>query len=199
MLLRPLDDEQNEHKQKQLRELALINGTLRYVRVCLLCTPLLRVPLQNCGVRHDQTWLDFRKGSYSCSASELSYQSVGRVLYTLALKFSQLLDDFIVLGAEVPKTSKVFAVESWHLYLLIICPYESASGRETGKRTTVTSAVRRVTGSSSVRSARKIGPRLLRSAALSAETLLTPLATAFSTRPRRQDSRVMKPLLTRST
>lgn len=30
MLLRPLDDEQNEHKQKQLRELALINGTLRY-------------------------------------------------------------------------------------------------------------------------------------------------------------------------
>lgn len=28
-LLRPLDDEQNEHKQKQLRELALINGTLR--------------------------------------------------------------------------------------------------------------------------------------------------------------------------
>ena len=29
-LLRPLDDEQNEHKQKQLRELALINGTLRY-------------------------------------------------------------------------------------------------------------------------------------------------------------------------
>lgn len=31
-LLRPLDDEQNEHKQKQLRELALINGTLRSVR-----------------------------------------------------------------------------------------------------------------------------------------------------------------------
>lgn len=30
-LLRPLDDEQNEHKQKQLRELALINGTLRWV------------------------------------------------------------------------------------------------------------------------------------------------------------------------
>lgn len=29
-LLRPLDDEQNEHKQKQLRELALINGTLRW-------------------------------------------------------------------------------------------------------------------------------------------------------------------------
>lgn len=31
-LLRPLDDEQNEHKQKQLRELALINGTLRCAR-----------------------------------------------------------------------------------------------------------------------------------------------------------------------
>lgn len=32
-LLRPLDDEQNEHKQKQLRELALINGTLRSVSI----------------------------------------------------------------------------------------------------------------------------------------------------------------------
>lgn len=54
MLLRPLDDEQNEHKQKQLRELALINGTLRYARVCLLRNPLRCVPPQNCGLWHDQ-------------------------------------------------------------------------------------------------------------------------------------------------
>ncbi|CAN0450003.1 unnamed protein product, partial [Discosporangium mesarthrocarpum] len=36
-LLRPLDDEQNEHKQKQLRELALINGTLREEDYCHIC------------------------------------------------------------------------------------------------------------------------------------------------------------------
>lgn len=36
-LLRPLDDEQNEHKQKQLRELALINGTLREEDYCNIC------------------------------------------------------------------------------------------------------------------------------------------------------------------
>ena len=29
MLLRPVDETHNEHKRKQLRELALINGTLK--------------------------------------------------------------------------------------------------------------------------------------------------------------------------
>ncbi len=29
MLLRPIDETHNEHKRKQLRELALINGTLK--------------------------------------------------------------------------------------------------------------------------------------------------------------------------
>ena len=28
-MLRPIDDSKNEHKQKQLRELAIINGTLK--------------------------------------------------------------------------------------------------------------------------------------------------------------------------
>lgn len=36
-LLVPIDDEKNEHKQKQLRELALINGTLREEEYCMLC------------------------------------------------------------------------------------------------------------------------------------------------------------------
>eukprot|EP01038_Epipyxis_sp_PR26KG_P010169 gene10169-13679_t len=36
-LLRPPDDEINEHKQKQLRELALINGTLREDEFCPVC------------------------------------------------------------------------------------------------------------------------------------------------------------------
>jgi hypothetical protein len=36
-LLVPVDDERNEHKQKQLRELALINGTLRDEEYCNLC------------------------------------------------------------------------------------------------------------------------------------------------------------------
>lgn len=36
-LLQPLDDEMNDHKQKQLRELALINGTLRDEEYCHVC------------------------------------------------------------------------------------------------------------------------------------------------------------------
>eukprot|EP00937_MAST-01D_sp_MAST-1D-sp2_P003346 g3346.t1 len=36
-LLRPIDDQKNEHKQKQLRELALINGTLRGDDYCHIC------------------------------------------------------------------------------------------------------------------------------------------------------------------
>jgi splicing factor 1 len=36
-LLRPQDDAVNEHKQKQLRELALINGTLREDEYCPVC------------------------------------------------------------------------------------------------------------------------------------------------------------------
>ena len=38
MLLRPIDETHNEHKRKQLRELALINGTLKDedVSVCVL-------------------------------------------------------------------------------------------------------------------------------------------------------------------
>lgn len=36
-LLVPVDDEKNEHKQKQLRELALINGTLREDEFCSVC------------------------------------------------------------------------------------------------------------------------------------------------------------------
>lgn len=36
-LLRPEDDALNEHKQKQLRELALINGTLREDEYCPVC------------------------------------------------------------------------------------------------------------------------------------------------------------------
>ena len=35
-LLRPLDDDRNIHKQRQLRQLALINGTLRE-RYCNYC------------------------------------------------------------------------------------------------------------------------------------------------------------------
>ena len=36
-LLVPIDDELNVHKQKQLRELALINGTLREEPNCTIC------------------------------------------------------------------------------------------------------------------------------------------------------------------
>ena len=36
-LLKPVDDEQNVHKMKQLRELALINGTLRDLPKCRMC------------------------------------------------------------------------------------------------------------------------------------------------------------------
>jgi splicing factor 1 len=36
-LLKPVDDDENEHKQKQLRELALINGTLRDDEYCHIC------------------------------------------------------------------------------------------------------------------------------------------------------------------
>jgi len=36
-LLQPMDDEMNDHKQKQLRELALINGTLREEEYCHIC------------------------------------------------------------------------------------------------------------------------------------------------------------------
>jgi len=36
-LLQPLDEEMNQHKQKQLRELALINGTLKEENYCFLC------------------------------------------------------------------------------------------------------------------------------------------------------------------
>lgn len=36
-LLRPVEDHLNEHKQKQLRELALINGTLREEEYCPVC------------------------------------------------------------------------------------------------------------------------------------------------------------------
>eukprot|EP01035_Chromulina_nebulosa_P019200 gene19200-25050_t len=36
-ILTPVDDAQNEHKQKQLRELALINGTLRTEDFCPIC------------------------------------------------------------------------------------------------------------------------------------------------------------------
>jgi splicing factor 1 len=36
-LLVPVEDEKNEHKQKQLRELALINGTLREDEFCTVC------------------------------------------------------------------------------------------------------------------------------------------------------------------
>lgn len=37
VLLRPVDDSLNEHKQRQLRELALINGTLREDEYCPVC------------------------------------------------------------------------------------------------------------------------------------------------------------------
>eukprot|EP01039_Chlorochromonas_danica_P000512 gene512-551_t len=37
ILLRPVDDSLNEHKQRQLRELALINGTLREDEFCPVC------------------------------------------------------------------------------------------------------------------------------------------------------------------
>ncbi|KAL4516099.1 hypothetical protein Ndes2526B_g00806 [Nannochloris sp. 'desiccata'] len=36
-LLQPMDEEMNQHKQKQLRELALINGTLKEENYCFLC------------------------------------------------------------------------------------------------------------------------------------------------------------------
>lgn len=36
-LLEPMDEEMNEHKQRQLRELALINGTLKEENYCYLC------------------------------------------------------------------------------------------------------------------------------------------------------------------
>ena len=36
-LLTPVDDDKNEHKQKQLKELALINGTLREEDFCSVC------------------------------------------------------------------------------------------------------------------------------------------------------------------
>ena len=36
-LLTPVDDDKNEHKQKQLKELALINGTLREEDYCQVC------------------------------------------------------------------------------------------------------------------------------------------------------------------
>ena len=36
-LLKPLDDELNQHKQNQLRQLALINGTLRDDEYCPVC------------------------------------------------------------------------------------------------------------------------------------------------------------------
>jgi len=36
-LIKPIDDTMNEHKQKQLRELALINGTLRENEYCPIC------------------------------------------------------------------------------------------------------------------------------------------------------------------
>lgn len=36
-LLQPMDEEMNEHKQQQLRELALINGTLKDDQYCYLC------------------------------------------------------------------------------------------------------------------------------------------------------------------
>jgi splicing factor 1 len=36
-LLQPIEDEKNEHKQKQLRELALINGTLKEDEFCPVC------------------------------------------------------------------------------------------------------------------------------------------------------------------
>lgn len=37
MLLRPIDETHNEHKRKQLRELALINGTLKDEDACVVC------------------------------------------------------------------------------------------------------------------------------------------------------------------
>lgn len=37
VILKPMDDNVNEHKQKQLRELALINGTLREDEYCPVC------------------------------------------------------------------------------------------------------------------------------------------------------------------
>lgn len=37
VILRPLDDNLNEHKQKQLKQLALINGTLRENEYCPVC------------------------------------------------------------------------------------------------------------------------------------------------------------------
>ncbi len=36
-LLVPVDDDDNEHKSQQLRELALINGTLREDDFCHIC------------------------------------------------------------------------------------------------------------------------------------------------------------------
>lgn len=36
-LLVVVDDDKNEHKQKQLRELALINGTLKEDEYCSVC------------------------------------------------------------------------------------------------------------------------------------------------------------------
>lgn len=37
MLLRPIDEDHNMHKKKQLRELALINGTLKDETACFIC------------------------------------------------------------------------------------------------------------------------------------------------------------------
>ena len=36
-LLQPLDEEMNEHKKLQLRELATINGTLKDEEFCFVC------------------------------------------------------------------------------------------------------------------------------------------------------------------
>jgi splicing factor 1 len=37
MLMRPIDETHNQHKKKQLRELAAINGTLKDEAACILC------------------------------------------------------------------------------------------------------------------------------------------------------------------
>lgn len=36
-LLQPLDEEMNEHKKLQLRELAALNGTLKDEQYCFIC------------------------------------------------------------------------------------------------------------------------------------------------------------------
>lgn len=60
----PIDDEFNTHKQQQLRQLALINGTLREEGYCNICGEKGHRQFE-CPLRHSRTsrvglgWLGF--------------------------------------------------------------------------------------------------------------------------------------------